>query len=168
LVICESTGTYRFGNGLMKMLWTGSRTGNSVVLVNSKKLKNNLIMAKNEKIPLKKEQLEEDLTAYINLQDLKDYSPRLEEYSMAMITAVKSKMDLAFKNLEQTERRLKEYRQMLVAAEWEFHNMILGSKEQVIGQYGSDSNEIQALGRKKKSDYKAPKRKSSTNKPKTA
>ena len=125
-------------------------------------------MAKNEKIPLKSEQLEEDLTAYINLQDLKDYNPRLEAYSLVKVTAVKTKMDLAFRNLEQTERRLKEYRQMHIAAEWEFHNMMLGCKEQVIGQYGSDSNEIQALGLKKKSDYKKPKRRSSANKSKTA
>ncbi len=84
-----------------------------------------------------------------------------------MVTAAKNKIDLALRNMEQTEKRLKESRQMHIAAEWEFHNMILGCKEQVIGQYGSDSNEIQALGLKKKSDYKAPKRKSS-GKSKTA
>ncbi|NOS94562.1 MAG: hypothetical protein HOP30_21840 [Cyclobacteriaceae bacterium] len=124
-------------------------------------------MAKNERIPLKSDQLAEDLTAFNNLQELKDYKPRLEEYSMEMVTAAKNKIDLALRNMEQTEKRLKEFRQMHIAAEWEFHNIILGCKEQVIGQYGSDSNEIQALGLKKKSDYKAPKRKSS-GKPKAA
>lgn len=125
-------------------------------------------MAKNEKVRVKTEHLAEDLDAYDNLLDLKDYSPRLEEYAAVMVTAVKNKMDLALRNLNQTEKRLKEYRQKHIAAEWEFHNMMLGCKEQVIGQYGSDSNEIQSLGLKKKSDYSARKRKSSADKLKKA
>jgi hypothetical protein len=41
-------------------------------------------------------------------------------------------------------------------AEWEFHNAVLAMKEVVRGQYGSDSNEAQAIGLKKKSDRKRP------------
>lgn len=41
-------------------------------------------------------------------------------------------------------------------AEWEFHNAVLAMKEFVRGQYGSDSNEAQAVGLKKKSDRKRP------------
>ena len=37
--------------------------------------------------------------------------------------------------------------------------MLLGAKDQVIAQYGSDSDQVQSLGLKKKSDYKALKRK---------
>jgi len=47
-------------------------------------------------------------------------------------------------------------RNAATAAEWEFHNFILGVKEQVIAQYGKSSDELQALGLKKKSEYKAP------------
>jgi hypothetical protein len=43
-------------------------------------------------------------------------------------------------------------------AEWEFHNAVLAMKEVVRGQYGSDSNEAQAVGLKKKSDRKRPTR----------
>jgi hypothetical protein len=42
------------------------------------------------------------------------------------------------------------------AAEWAFHNAMLGVKDQVIAQFGKDSNEVQALGLKKKSERKAP------------
>jgi hypothetical protein len=45
------------------------------------------------------------------------------------------------------------------AAEWAFHNAILGAKDQVIAQFGDDSNEVQSLGLKKKSEYKSPKTK---------
>lgn len=41
-------------------------------------------------------------------------------------------------------------------AEWNFHNAVLAMKEAVRGQYGSDSDEAQAIGLKKKSDRKRP------------
>ena len=43
------------------------------------------------------------------------------------------------------------------AAEWAFHNAMLGGKDQVKAQFGDDSNELQSLGLKKKSEYKSPK-----------
>lgn len=43
-------------------------------------------------------------------------------------------------------------------AEWEFHNAVLAMKEAVRGQFGSDSNEAQSVGMKKKSDRKRPTR----------
>jgi hypothetical protein len=43
-------------------------------------------------------------------------------------------------------------------AEWGFHQAILAMKEVVRGQFGSDSNEAQAIGLKKKSDRKRPAR----------
>ncbi len=43
-------------------------------------------------------------------------------------------------------------------AEWEFHNAVLAMKECVRGQFGSDSTEAPALGYKKKSERKRPKR----------
>jgi hypothetical protein len=43
-------------------------------------------------------------------------------------------------------------------AEWEFHNAVLAMKEVVKGQFGSDSDQAQAVGLKKKSDRKRPTR----------
>jgi hypothetical protein len=45
------------------------------------------------------------------------------------------------------------------AAEWEFHNMMLSVKDQIIAQFGDNSDQVQALGLKKKSERKAPARK---------
>ena len=44
------------------------------------------------------------------------------------------------------------------AAEWDFHNFMLAAKEQVIAQFGKSSDQLQALGLKKKIEYKAPAR----------
>ena len=43
-------------------------------------------------------------------------------------------------------------------AEWKFHNNILATKELVRGVFGSDSDEVQAIGYKKKSERKRPRR----------
>ncbi|MEB3213038.1 MAG: hypothetical protein VKL39_16920 [Leptolyngbyaceae bacterium] len=43
-------------------------------------------------------------------------------------------------------------------AEWDFHKAVLAMKEVVRGQFGSDSNEAQAVGLKKKSERKRPSR----------
>lgn len=43
-------------------------------------------------------------------------------------------------------------------AEWEFHNAVLAMKECVRGQFGSDSDAAQAVGFKKKSERKRPRR----------
>ena len=45
-----------------------------------------------------------------------------------------------------------------VAAEWAFHNKLLEVDDQVVAQYGRDSNEAQAVGRKKESERKSPRR----------
>jgi len=50
-------------------------------------------------------------------------------------------------------------RDAATAAEWDFHNTMLAVKEQVIAQFGKNSDQVQALGLKKKSEYKAPTRK---------
>ena len=42
------------------------------------------------------------------------------------------------------------------AAEWAFHNAMLTAKGQVLAQYGADSDQVQAIGRKKKSERKRP------------
>ncbi len=46
-----------------------------------------------------------------------------------------------------------------VAAQWAFHDRIIGAKTAVKAQFGDSSNEIQSMGLKKKSEYKSPKKK---------
>ncbi len=46
-----------------------------------------------------------------------------------------------------------------VAAQWEFHEKIIGARAQIVAQFGDNSNEKQAMGLKKKSEYKSPSKK---------
>ncbi len=68
---------------------------------------------------------------------------------------------------QQTEtKQLALYRAAADAArlaEWEFHNTIIAMKEVIRGQFGSDSDEAQAVGLKKKSDRKRPTRQKATS-----
>ena len=54
------------------------------------------------------------------------------------------------------QNALNTARDAAIRAERSFHNAILGAKDQVIAQYGADSDAVQSLGLKKKSDRKRP------------
>jgi hypothetical protein len=45
-----------------------------------------------------------------------------------------------------------------LAMQWEFHDAILGVKNQVKAQYGANSDEVATLGLKKKSERRSPTR----------
>ena len=53
----------------------------------------------------------------------------------------------------------------MVAAEWARHNLVLGMRTQVKAQFGDDSNELQSVGLKKKSEYKKKTSKKAATKP---
>ena len=59
----------------------------------------------------------------------------------------------------QKEAAFKAARDGQVAAQWAFHNDIIGGKQQVVGKFGDDSDEAQAVGLTKKSERAKPKRK---------
>jgi hypothetical protein len=100
-------------------------------------------------------------------QDIDAYngSKTIEGYSTNRANATPDALQQAYQAMltqQQTEtEKLALYRAAADAArlaEWEFHNAVLAMKEVVKGQFGSDSNEAQAIGLKKKSDRKRPAR----------
>jgi hypothetical protein len=99
------------------------------------------------------------LTSFHGLQTVSTYNTTRADASTAKLQEVYQAMLIS----QQTEtEKLALYRAASDAArlaEWEFHNAVLAMKEVVRGQYGSDSDEAQAVGLKKKSDRKRPSRK---------
>jgi hypothetical protein len=105
--------------------------------------------------------ISQDVTSLHGLQTIRSYDTTRADASVAKIQQAYQAM-LAQQQAE-TEK-LALYRAAADAArlaEWEFHNAILAMKEVVRGQYGSDSDQAQAIGLKKKSDRKRPSRKKS-------
>ncbi|MEH2064137.1 MAG: hypothetical protein V7K50_18035 [Nostoc sp.] len=108
---------------------------------------------------LRPQTISQDISSFHGLQTVSTYNTTRTDASAANLKEVYQAM-LISQQIE-TEK-LALYRAAADAArlaEWEFHNAVLAMKEVVRGQYGSDSDQAQAVGLKKKSDRKRPSRK---------
>ena len=117
-------------------------------------------MAKDETKRLKPEFISEDTTAYQAWQAILEYQPNNPDYAATVVRSNRAEVEAAQLAEVQAKAAYDAARDNAVKAEWSFHNLILGVKDQVASQFGRDSNEYQALGLKKKSERKAPARKS--------
>ena len=61
----------------------------------------------------------------------------------------------------QAEAALAMARDAAAASEWAYHNKIVGMRDSVAAQFGRDSDEVQAVGRKRESERKTPGRRPS-------
>ncbi|MEH1847958.1 MAG: hypothetical protein V7L25_24005 [Nostoc sp.] len=103
--------------------------------------------------------ISQDITSFHGLQTVGTYNTNRSNASVANIQQAYQTM--LTQQQAETEK-LALYRAAVDAArlaEWEFHNPVLAMKEVVRGQYGSDSDQAQAVGLKKKSNRKRPTRK---------
>jgi hypothetical protein len=113
-------------------------------------------MAKNETVPLSADTLKADADALAALDVMLGYSPANADYTLNKINATSTALKAAADAFAQTEAAWQTARDAHVAAQWVFHNAILGAKQQVVAQYGDDSNEAQAVGLTKKSERAKP------------
>ena len=113
-------------------------------------------MAKNETRPLKPSVIADDREVYIALKAIPNYAPANQAYTVAAIDAVHDELEAAQDAAVRADAAAAAARDNLVAVQWEMHNKILGAKVQVEAQFGSSSNEIQSMKRKKKTEYKKP------------
>lgn len=116
-------------------------------------------MQPNEKKRLKPSLLETDKKCVDALKNVAGYSPVNPTYTVeALVAAVDA---LAKAQTEETKAvaAASIARQNAAAKEWEFHSLVLGAKDQVLAQFGRDSDEAELVGLKKKSDYKVRGRK---------
>lgn len=113
----------------------------------------------NESKRLRPAQIADDESGFAALQAMTGYAPANQAYTLEAVNAAHASMQSARATEAQTEAALAAARDNAVAREWEFHNLMLGVKDQVTAQFGRDSNEVQALKLKKASERKAPQRK---------
>ena len=122
-------------------------------------------MAKDQFVRVRPDVLAADLEAYIALQGIANYKPSNPAYSLEQVTADYEALTASRKTTKLAEGALDTARDEEMADEWDIHNRMLGVKEQIIAQFGSDSNEAQLLGLKKKSEYARPSRKKDASTP---
>ena len=116
-------------------------------------------MAKNETIRIRPIILKADQDACTALQAMPDYNPANTSFAKVAVAGCLADMQAAQQAEVNAQNLLDAARDAAAKAEWDFHNAMLGAKEQVVAQYGDDFDAVQSLGLTKKSEYKAPARK---------
>ena len=114
-------------------------------------------MAYNQNKRLNPKILQADADALAAIKTLTPtYAPSNAAYAATLLSTAQTSMGTA-QGTEVTKKGDYEAaRDAANAAEWAFHNLILNAKDQVIAQYGENSDQVQAIGLKKKSEYKRP------------
>lgn len=118
-------------------------------------------MAINESKRLEPGILRADRDAFTALSAFARYQPANPACSREHLAQLLEEMRLAREEEIKAEGTLATRRDASRQAEWCFHNAMLDAKVQVIAQYGASSDEVQALGLKKKSERKRPVRRRS-------
>ena len=116
-------------------------------------------MADKETKRVPPKELAKDEKSLEALKDIGNYTPVDQKYLLVNIENVKEKLDVMHKLETQAEQAYKAARDNAALTEWEFHEAILGAKNQIRAQFGVNSNEVQAIGLKKKSEWKTPQKK---------
>ena len=112
-------------------------------------------MAKNQTIKITTAVLNKDLADFAALKEVQGYKPANPAFAVAAIDADKTAMDAAAEAIAQALALVKTKRDEYVEKQWKFHNSMDGGRTSVESQFGKDSNELQAVGRKKASEFKS-------------
>lgn len=113
-------------------------------------------MAKNQSKRLPPVKIEADESVFAALATIANYTPINPAYALEAVRSAHLELEHLRRTEAQAAVAATAARDCLVAKEWEFHNLMLGVKEQVIAQFGRDSGEVGALGLKRKSEYRLP------------
>ena len=99
-------------------------------------------------------QLKSDGKSLDNLGDIEDYDPKNTDYTATKGETFRSTMEKAQASATKAETKVKAARNTAAKAEHDFHSFVLGAKRQVVAQYGADSDEVESVGLKRKSNYR--------------
>ena len=119
-------------------------------------------MAKNENRRLTPAVLAEDEAAFNALQKVPGYAPANPNYAITALTQAFDAMRSLQAAEDQAAAAFATARDAATSQEWAVHNLLLGAKDSVRAQFGKDSTQVQAVGLKRTSEYKARKPKVKT------
>jgi len=122
-------------------------------------------MAKDQSKPLDADTLAADKAAIDACKKIQTYAPANAAYAQTALDASQAALETANTGYNTAKAAFETARDVQVAAEWTRHNLVLGMRTQVKAQFGEDSNELQSVGLKKKSEYKTGGRRKSATKP---
>ena len=105
-----------------------------------------------QKKRLSPNQLAEIKSNFAGLKQISDYTSLKDEFKVEAIQTVETALDQLLVQEAQIETQLANLRDQIAEKGNELVQRMNGAAQQVIAQYGDDSPEIQALGRKRKSE----------------
>ncbi|HEX8177691.1 MAG TPA: hypothetical protein VF543_21560 [Pyrinomonadaceae bacterium] len=111
-------------------------------------------MAKDESRRIAPGILQADRDSLARLKNIIDYSPVNPECTVEALSAALDEMMEAQSAETRAYGALATARDNATAKEWAYHNKIMAMKDQVIAQFGRDSSEAQSVGRKKPSEVR--------------
>ena len=109
---------------------------------------------------LKPAALDADESSFAALQAISNYAPANPACEVEAIRAAHEALLRAQAALVQAEAALAAARDDIAAREWEFHNLMLRAKDQVMAQFGRNSSQVASLDPKKAPQPKPPQRSS--------
>jgi hypothetical protein len=115
-----------------------------------------LFMAVYQNKHLRAQTIAADRAALLALKQLHDYMPTNAAIRIEAVSALEAQLRQAEEAEILLRKTLRAARGARIAASWQLHNTMLDVKAAVAGQYGSNSDAVQALGLKKKMDYRRP------------
>ena len=104
------------------------------------------------------QQLDADIDTFRALTGMADYKAHNPDFSLASAEGALSALNQAETALTLAEAARATARSNALLARAEFHRIILGVKDEAMVIYGADSDQIAALGLKKKSERNRPRR----------
>ncbi len=110
------------------------------------------------RIPTKR--ISADISAYHGLSTVIGYISARPEATDKSLKSAYEKMIANQKKEIEIAAMLKAATDAARQAEADFHDAVLAMKESIRGQFGPNSDEAQAVGYKKKTEYKRPRRRS--------
>lgn len=99
-------------------------------------------------------ELQDDLDSFAGLEGVTGYTPANEAYTVAKGTVLKTNMQASEAAEIQKYNDWQAARDKKVGDQHDFRDFNRNAKIQVKAQFGEDSDELAALGLKKKSEYK--------------
>jgi hypothetical protein len=107
-------------------------------------------------------EIDEQRAIVAALPTLKGYKPNNPQHSLEAVNTLANAMEETRRAEVLAKNALAAARDAAAAAEWALQEAILGVRAQVVAQYGPNSDEVAALGLKKKSDRRRPTRRTTT------
>jgi hypothetical protein len=113
---------------------------------------------KKQKKRLRKEIVQADVALMAVFKTLPGYAPRNPQFSVAAMEQSHNELAQLLHEELLIEMQLAAVRERIVEVGHRYHDQLLGGKHEAVVQFGDDSVEIEALGIKRKSERKQPRR----------